>query len=68
MVIRSRTGWDKVLEIDFFNVKRKENQIIKVKVKMDASKIIKSSLKIMRPDRKPMQVNFKYEKMGNFGT
>lgn len=57
-----------MLEIDFFNVKRKENQIIKVKVKMDASKIIKSSLKIMRPDRKPMQVNFKYEKMGNFGT
>ena len=53
-----------VQEVDFFNVRGKEIIILKVKVEIDASKFLKSQLKLAGSDKKPMEVSFKYERIG----
>ena len=52
----------KTLETAMFNVRGKEARIMKVRVELDASKVLKSKIKIAGPDRKPMEISFRYEK------
>ena len=39
---------------------------MKVKVELDATKIVKSRLKIAGLDRKPTKISFKYERLGSY--
>ena len=55
-----------VREVEFFNVRGKESRILKIKVDLNATKVLKSRLKIAGPDKKPMEVVFKYERLGMF--
>ena len=62
--IGSRLG--RVQESGFFNVKGKEGRILKVKVELDASKVIKGRLKFAELDQKTIEVLFKCERLGCF--
>ena len=55
-----------VQETALFNVGGKESRILKVKVEIDATKILKGKMKIVESDRKPMEIMLRYERLGIF--
>ena len=55
-----------VLETRIFSVRGRETRIMKVKVELDATKIVKSRLKIAGLDRKPIKISFKYERLRSY--
>ena len=55
-----------VQHVAMFNVRDKESGILKVKIELDGSNIVKSRMKIAEPNKKPMEILFKYECLGSF--
>ncbi|RYQ85825.1 hypothetical protein Ahy_B10g105443 [Arachis hypogaea] len=56
----------RVIESDLFVIRGKEERLLKIKVMLDITKPLKKSLKIACNNQKILEVNLKYEQIGNF--
>ncbi|XP_025635850.1 uncharacterized protein [Arachis hypogaea] len=55
-----------VVEVDFYSMRGRESRILKVKIFMDATKPLRRSLRIARPNRNVIELSVKYERIGTF--
>ncbi|MED6195036.1 hypothetical protein PIB30_034272 [Stylosanthes scabra] len=55
-----------VLESEIFSLRGKEEHFLKVKVKLNVTQPLKRSIKISGSNHKVLEVNLKYEHIGNF--
>ncbi|RYQ87864.1 hypothetical protein Ahy_B09g095407 [Arachis hypogaea] len=55
-----------VMDVDLFILRGKEEQIVKVQIGLDVTKPLRRSMKIAGGDKKVIELQVKYEKIGNF--
>ncbi|MED6210488.1 hypothetical protein PIB30_064554 [Stylosanthes scabra] len=55
----------RVLEVDFFNVKRRESRILKTKVEINYEKKIKDNLKVTSPDNNTTGIVLRADQVGS---
>ncbi|MED6191749.1 hypothetical protein PIB30_003552 [Stylosanthes scabra] len=60
------THFGEILDTDLFQVRGKENNIVKAKIRLDITKPLRRSLKISGPNNKLLHINLKYERIDTF--
>ncbi|RYR12987.1 hypothetical protein Ahy_B04g070226 [Arachis hypogaea] len=56
----------KVMDVEIFSMRSKEEKILKIQVLMDITKSLKRKLKISGSNSKVTDLHLKYERIGNF--
>ncbi|KAL1355332.1 hypothetical protein AAHE18_05G106400 [Arachis hypogaea] len=57
---------NRVLEVDIFSMKNREDRILKLKILLDLTTPLQRTLKIANNNNKVIDLQLKYERIGNF--
>ncbi|KAL4364935.1 hypothetical protein AHAS_Ahas07G0055800 [Arachis hypogaea] len=64
MTIRTGQRMGDIMDVEEFNMKGKEDCVIKIRVKLDVTRTLKQSIKVSNLDKSIIKIHLKYEKLG----